>query len=595
MKLSDYVAEFLAQKGAKHVFAVAGGASLHLIDSVAKNPDLNYVCPHHEQAGSMAADAYSRLTGNIGVAIATSGPGATNMITGICCAYYDSVPVLYITGQVSTFRDKGDTGVRQIGFQETEIIPMVASITNYAVKINDSTRIRYELEKALYLAKNGRPGPVLIDLPDNLQREEIEPDKLEAFEPEVTPPLDCFSQLDKCLAHIRSANRPVLILGWGIRLAKAESEVYKLIKKLGFPVVPTWATADFLPSDDPLYVGTFGTHGTRYANLAVQNSDLILSIGSRLDTKATGSPITTFARQAKKIVVDIDANELDKFSKFGLSMDFLIQSDAKAFTKALNEKISNFDTQDYSSWLNSIANWKKKYPICTKSYYDQKRVNPYVFVKSLAEICKEGDTLLADTGCAVAWMMQAFEFKKDQRLFHDCNNTAMGWALPAGIAASLALGKKNVICVIGDGSLMMNIQELVTVINQGLPLKIFVLSNGGYSMIQQTQDQWLNCRYEGSSRKGGLVFPDFVELAKAHKFQTFRITKTRELNDGISSAIHSKGPVICNVEIDSTHRVVPQVKYGRPNEDPTPLLNREDFIKEMIVKPLDVSLQELTE
>jgi len=594
MKLSDYVADFLAKKGIKHVFAIAGGASLHLIDSIVQHPDITCVCPHHEQASAMAAEAYARVTGNLGVAIATSGPGATNMITGICCAYYDSVPALYITGQVTTFREKGDTGVRQIGFQETETIPMVQSITNYAVKINDSKQIRYELEKAWHLATSGRPGPVLIDLPDNLQREEIEPDDLEAYEPEMPSLGDWDIQLDALIALIQQAHRPVLILGWGVRLSKAEREVYKLIDKLKFPVVPTWAVADILPSDDPLYVGTFGTHGTRYANLTVQNADLILSIGSRLDTKATGSPITTFAREAKKVVVDIDTAELNKFAKFDLHVDLLIQCDANLFAKGLNEKILDTDTRDYSKWVNRIGIWKKKYPICPEAYYSQKGVNPYVFVKSLANVCVEGDTLFVDTGCAVAWMMQAFEFKKKQRLFHDCNNTAMGWALPAGIAASLALDKKPVICVIGDGSLMMNIQELVTVINLGLPLKIFVLSNSGYSMIQQTQDQWLDSRYAASSLEGGLAFPDFVKVAKAHEFQTFSIAGNQNLQNQIEAAIHTDGPVFCNIEIDSSHRVIPLVKFGRPNEDTSPLLDRAEFLKDMIVKPLEVSLGELS-
>jgi len=281
MKLSDYVAYFLSKQGIRHVFAVSGGASLHLIHSLESTPGITFVCPQHEQAGAMAADGYSRVTRNLGAAIATSGPGATNMITGICCAYYDSVPVIYITGQVSVFRLKGDTGVRQIGFQETDIVEICKSITKYSVQVDNPLRIRYELEKACYLAKSGRPGPVLLDIPDNIQREQIEPDALESFTPgrQEQKAVSLSKEVDQCIELLKNAQRPVIILGWGIRLAGAEGEVKALIHTLEFPIATTWAVADLLPSDHRLLIGTFGTHGTRYANFAVQNSDLILAIG----------------------------------------------------------------------------------------------------------------------------------------------------------------------------------------------------------------------------------------------------------------------------------------------------------------------------
>jgi acetolactate synthase I/II/III large subunit len=594
MKLSDYVARFLAEQGIRHVFAVSGGASLHLIHSVADTPGITFVCPQHEQAGAMAADGYARVTGNLGAAIGTSGPGATNMLTGVCCAYYDSVPVIYIAGQVATFRMRGDTGVRQIGFQETDAVDIFKPITKYSVQIDDPRKIRFELEKACYLAKSGRPGPVFVAIPDDLQREQIAPDDLETFTPAAQP--KTVSQLewklDWCIELIENAKRPVVILGWGIRLARAEKAVKELINRLGFPVVPTWAVADLLPADHPLYVGTFGTHGTRYANFAVQNADLVLSVGSRLDTKATGSPMTTFAREAKKIVVDIDPYELGKFKKFGMEVELLINTDAEAFLQAISNELLGIEKPDISAWLAQIAQWKRKYPICPPAYYEQETVNPYVFVKVLSEQCIEGDEIFVDTGCAVAWMMQAFDFKANQRLYHDCNNTAMGWALPASIAACFALDKKPVICVTGDGSLQMNIQELATVIRHQLPIKIFLINNHGHSMIQQTQDQWLGSRYLASSIEGGLAFPNFIKVAEAYGYRTVNISKNCELNERIQEVLTSAGAIFCNVEIKPEHRVIPQVKFGRPNEDPAPLLPRKAFFEDMIVEPLEASLHE---
>lgn len=589
MKLSDYVADFLVQKGIAHVFVVTGGASAHLIDSVARYKKIEHVCSQHEQAAAMAADAYSRVTGNMGAAFATSGPGATNLLTGICSAYYDSVPVLYITGQVSTFRQKKDTGVRQIGFQETEIVPMFKYVTNYAVQIEDVKKIRFELEKACYLAKNGRPGPVLVDIPDNLQREQIDPEELDGFaaphKKDISGVLD--GQIELCMEMLKKAERPVVILGWGIRLAGAVKEAEELLNMQGLPFVPTWAVADILPSDHPLYVGTFGTHGTRYANFTVQNADFILSIGSRLDTKATGSPVNTFAREAKKVVVDIDRNELNKFRKFGLGIDLLIHCDAKDFLQKLNSRLKGTEKKNITDWLKQISLWKDKYPVCSADYHREDAVNPYVFVKTLSDRCKEGDQIIVDTGCCLAWMMQGFAFKRKQRLYHDWNNTAMGWALPASIGACFAQNKSEIICVIGDGSLQMNLQELATVIRHRLPIKIFLINNGGYSMIRQTQDQWLNSRYIASSVEGGLPDVDFSKVAEAYGFYTVNISKNNQISKAIEVVLGEEKPVFCNVEIDHNHRVIPQVKYGRPNEDPEPLLERKEFLANMLIPPLD--------
>lgn len=592
MKLSDYVAEFLARQGIRHVFAITGGASLHLIESVANHPDIDYVCPHHEQAGAMAADGYARANGKLGAAMATSGPGGTNMITGICCSWYDSVPVMYITGQVSTFRFKGDTGVRQMGFQETDIVEMCRSITKYAVTVTSAQSIRYELEKAAWLASTGRPGPVLIDIPDNIQREHISPEDLQGFEVPSEPLASSASILsasvEKCLELVQHAKRPLVVLGWGVHLAQAEREALEFVEHLGLPVNPTWAATDIIAENHPLRCGTFGTHGTRFGNFAIQNADLVISIGSRLDTHMIGSPFSNFCRGGQKVMVDIDATEINKFSKFGLHIDVPIVADAKAFLREAIHQSKNQTAPDIATWLRTIGEWKSRYCAVQPSYFESPTLNPYVFIKHLSDASVEGDVFFSDTGCGVAWMAQAFQFKAEQRFFSAFNNTPMGYGLPAAIGACFAMDQKRIICVTGDGGLMMNIQELSTLLYHQLPVKIFVLDNRGYSMIQQTQDQWLDSKYEASSETGGLGFPDFHELAKTMGFNAIKIQSNGEASSKIQAFLDAPGPGFCTVELLPQERVIPQVKFGRPIEDPEPLLPRAEFLSSMLIEPLDV-------
>ncbi len=591
MKLSDYVADFLVEQGIKHVFAITGGAAAHLIDSIGQKAGIEYICNQHEQASAMAADAYARVNRNFGVVVVTSGPGATNLLTGVCCSYYDSVPLLCLTGQVSTFRLKKDTGVRQVGFQETDVIDIFRSVTKYCVQLQDPLDIRYELEKALSIAKSGRPGPVLIDIPDNIQRMEVDPGKLKGFVPspkDIIPPVT-EDLLEKCIRFMNEAKRPVLAFGWGVHLSQAEEEAKEFIDRLGFPVVLTWAMRHLIPEDNPQAVGSFGTHGTRYGNFTVQNADLVIVIGTRLDTKGAGSPLVSFARGAKKIIVEIDEAELKKFSVFEEDSTILVRADVKSFLKKINAFLPQFKGKDISAWNDQIALWKEKYPICPKGNYKQKTVNPYVLIKALSQVIPEGSTIFLDTGCAVGWMGQAFEFKKDQEFFSAFNNTPMGYGLPAAIGASFALNKRMVVCITGDGGLQMNIQELATVVRHKLPIKIILLNNHGYSMIQQTQQQWLGARYHASSTSGGLAFPDFVKVAGAYGLKTLTISKNQELPAKLRKIFALPGSVFCNVEIPARHGMIPQVKFGRPIEDSEPLLDRKEFLENMIVPAMDVS------
>ena len=591
--MSDYIALFLAEQGIRYAFAVTGGASIHMIHSIAERDDIDYICPHHEQGGAMAADGYARVSGGLGCAIATSGPGATNLITGICGAWFDSVPVLYLTGQVTTSRLKGDTGVRQIGFQETEIIPMVRHVTKYTIQISDASQIRRELEKAVHMAREGRPGPVVVDIPDDLQRADIDVAGLEGFTPPETadnPGAEGLGgKVAQCLSLLQQAERPVLMVGWGVRLSGAEKDFMTLADGLGFPILPSWAAMDMCDNDHPLLVGGCGTHGSRGGNFTMQNADLVFSIGARLDSHETG-PMDSWAREAKTIVVDIDQAELDKFPYLGRTIDVPVRADAGDFISALLEAIGEgFTGQKLEGWWKRVREWKDQYPACRQEYHEETPVNPYVFFKALAGAAGENEHIFIDTGCTIPWIMQAFEFRPGQRLFHDFNNTAMGWALPAAMGGCFALDGKPVTCVAGDGSLMMNVQELAAVQKHGLPIRIIVIDNRGYSMVQQTQDQWLEGNYFATTEEGGLGFPDFSKLAAAFDVPAVEIDGNAAIADGLAKVYATDGPVLCVVHVPREHRVIPQAYYGYPLEDSMPLLPREEFLENMIVKPLPQS------
>lgn len=603
MKLTNYVAQFLSKNGVKKVFVLSGGASLHMIHSVAHTEGIDYVCLAHEQANAMAADGYARMSGKLGVAMATSGPGATNLLTGVCCAYYDSVPTLFLTGQVATFRFRGHTGVRQYGFQETNTVDIFKSVTKYAALLEDPKRIRYELEKAAYIAHSGRPGPVLIDIPDDLQRAEINPEELVGFDPKDyvdaeatlkknTKVSTITAQLvDECVRHISQASRPVFVAGWGIRLAGAMPEFEEFMKLSQIPVCPTWAMNDSIPEDSVLKASTFGTHGTRTGNFTVQNADLLIAVGSRLDTHETGSPPASFARAAKKIIVDIDANELGKFSYYGMEADLLVQGDAKEFLAELNRRLRATSVKAPSRWIERIQGWKKQFSSVPERVDGQGPVDPYYLVKQLSEVCAEGETIFIDTGCSIAWMMQAFEVKKNQRLIHDFNNTAMGYALPASIGAAFAQPnpKSRIVCVTGDGSLMMNIQELSALSYHDLSIKVILVNNEGHSMIQQTQEQWLKGEHHSSSPSGGLALPNFSEVSRSFGLPTFTVNNNGDIAGALKELFAQPGPGFCNVLVPSRARVIPQVKYGRAIEDSEPLLEREVFFQQMIVETLESS------
>ena len=595
MKISDYVAEFLTEQGIKHVFVVTGGAVAHLIDSVAKHPGIEYICSQHEQAAAMAVDAYTRVTGNMGAAMVTTGPGLTNLTTGICSLYYDSLPSIFIAADVSTSRlSKNTPGVRQLGFQEAPHIDLVKPITKYATLVEDPLMIRYELEKAVHIATSGRPGPVLVDIPDDLQRVEIDLEDLEPFVPKEEPrDLERIGwQVDTALALVRGSKRPILVLGAAVKIAHVEEQAKNLAERLQIPIALTWATMDMFPGDHPLNTGGFGVSSTRRGNFAIQNSDLVFSIGSRLDTHATGTPINTFARGAKKIVVDIDPSELAKFGLQGMNVDLLIQADVRDFLHVIDSRKDAIVPQDISEWLDKIRGWAKRYPVCLPEYRDQQHsVNPYVFLEMLSDETAEGDTIVVDCGANLIQTFQGYKVKRGQTLFSDYNNSPMGYSLAASIGACFANDKRSVICLIGDGGLQLNMQELGTVARYQLPIKIFLFNNHGYGIIQQTQDDWLESQYWAARPETGLPDPDYIKIAKAYGLKTVNIKNHRDMKSKIRETLDSEVAVLCNLEFDRNQRIIPMLKAGRPIEDPSPLLDRDEFLENMIVEPLEVSLK----
>ena len=492
MKLTDYIAEYIS-KIADNVFVGQGGNIIHVLDSLGKRKDINIIPSQNEQGAAIAADAYSRFNEKkIGVTATTSGPGMLNLMQGIACSFFDSIPTVHFVGAVVTNQLRKNKKIRQIGFQEMEVVDIVKPITKYAVLLKDKNMIKYELEKMLYYAKEGRQGPVLMDLPDDLQRADINPKKLKSF----TPPKRLKKKVlfeKKFLNLIKNSKRPLIVVGHGVNLSNTKKELYKFISKTGIPFSPSWATVDLFTSEDKLNAGTFGVAATRYGNFAIQNADLLISLGCRLNTQITGSNLKSFAPNAKKIVVDIDDNEFKKTN--GLKYDLKINLNIKDFFKTINPKIKN--KKNYSKWIGNFRLWKLKYPIVQQKYYRQtKKCNPYVFFRSLSEQTGKNDVLIPDASANLIWAMQSFKVK-GQKIFTALNHSPMGYSMPATIGAYSADKTKNVICTIGEGSMQMNIQERATISHFNLPIKIFVINNKGYGLIKQTQDTWLDSRRVG--------------------------------------------------------------------------------------------------
>lgn len=597
VKLSDYIFSFISALGIKDVFAVCGGGAMHLVDSLGRNKDLNYVAVHHEQAAAMAAESYARIFG-LGAVLVTSGPGGTNTLTGLAGAWIDSIPVIFISGQVTSNTLIGDTGLRQFGIQESDIVNLVKPLTKYAVTIKDPKSIKYHLQKALYLALNGRPGPVWIDVPLDIQSSLIDVEYLFSFEYKEAEADNCRHSLriqtKEALSLLIKSKRPVLICGYGIRLAKAENEFLQLIEKLVIPVVSSWTSSDLIDYNHKLYVGRSGIMGDRAGNFAVQNADLLLIIGSRMSVPQVGYNFRDFARKAKKIIVDIDEAELKKPS---LKADLAVNMDAREFILELLQQLEREETKlEIDDWINRCIRWKEKYPVVLPEYRENKNaVNSFYFIDLLSCKLDKNAVVVTDMGTSFTCTMQTFKIKSGQRLFTSGGHSSMGFGLPGSIGACFANSRKKVICVSGDGGLQMNLQEFATLQHWRLPIIIFVLNNGGYLTIKLMQKNHFGY-YVGSDKSSGLTCPDILKVAEAYNIKAARISNHDELCLKLDSVLAEPGPFICEIMMSEDQPLIPRVSsMKKPDgsvvsgslENMYPFLDREEYLENMIVKPVE--------
>lgn len=592
VKVSDFIADYISSLGVKEVFLVSGGGNLHMLDSIAKHKKLNYICNHHEQASAMAAECYARVSENIGVCIVTLGPAATNTITGVAGAWYDSIPVLYISGQVARhfmiYRDD----LRQLGVQETDIIKIVKSITKYAEVVKKPEEIKYHLKKAVYFAKSGRPGPVFLDIPSDIQAMIIDDKDLRDFDPEkenlIKTKTNYQKQIKEVVNLLKKSQKPVIFAGHGIRLAKARKEFNNLIKLLKIPVLTTMSAVDLISSDDPLFIGRPGVFGDRAGNFAIQNSDLLISIGSRNHLWNIGYDVKSFAKKAKKVVVDIDKVELEKKT---VIPDISIEADAKDFLSELNKQAKEFVLPDTSKWLIKCQEWKKKYPVVLTSYKNEKKyVNSYYFTDVLSSQLKGGETIITGVGTSFTGTLQSIKIKKEQRLHCNVGCAAMGYDLPAAIGASFAKNKKPVILLTGDGSIMFNLQELQTILHNKLPIKIFLFNNSGYLAIKNSQNSFFSGKFAAVDQKTGVSFPDFKKIAQAFQISYEKIENHTNMTEKIKKVLNYKGSILCDIKMSPLQPLYPKVysekksdgsMFSRPLEDMYPFLDRKEFEENM--------------
>ena len=579
MKLSDYVIDFLISEKITHVFELAGGALGHILDSLYDKKKINVVSMHHEMAVAIAAEGYARAGGNIGAAMATSGPGALNTLTGIGSCFFDSVPCLFITGQVNTYEYKFDNPIRQLGFQETDIVNIVKPITKDSLIIVDPKKIGYYLEKLVYTAKSGRPGPVLLDIPLNIQRAEINPGSMKSFRvPRNDGKAISGKLIGKITELIKSSSRPVILAGGGVRVSKGERELFEFAKKTGIPVVTSLMGVDSFPHGDPLFVGMIGSYGNRYANLAVANSDLLLVFGSRMDVRQTGTKPETFAREATIIHVDIDPSELGSKVK----TDIAIRSDLKSFLSVLNGHLPESDSSRIKAWRERIGSYKKKYPSYQEPSGDS--ISPNYLMREISAFLPDDAIVCVDVGQNQMWAAQSLEMKKNQRFLTQGGMASIGSALPMAIGASFACPKKTIVVITGDGGFQLNTQELETVFYHDLPVKIILLNNHCYGMVRQFQEQYFKSRYQ--STVVGYSAPNFQDVVSAYKIPALKIARNSEISGGLKKLFADKKPMFFEVDIDQMSEITPKLSVNMPIEDQDPLLPRDEFKSNMIIKPV---------
>ena len=597
MKLTDYLVDFLSRKGITHIFGMSGGAAVHIFDSISKHPQLNIIPMTHEQSASTAADGYSRASGLMGVAVCTSGPGATNLLTGTCSSYYDSIPTLMITGQVATHRLKGQKNVRQLGFQETDVVSIFSPVTKYSVQLKRSEDIRYVLEKAFFISQDGRPGPVLIDIPDDLQRSEIDPNSLKGFELEINKHTngDIESSIQTLLIEIKESKRPVIILGGGLKTPQINIKLlHEFIHKLGIPVLCTWSGLDLFSSKDPKNIGTFGVYGSRLGNMTVQNSDLLIALGTRLSQNLTGGILSSFARNAKITMVDIDNSELEKFQDRGINIDIKINANLNSFIESMTIELKNYKNKTYIDWYKKIQHWREIF-ICTKNTQEREGViNAENFCYELSNYMSDRELIFADTGGNLTWTCNNILLKESQKLHSAWNNTPMGYALPAAIGAAFhnLNHEKSITCIIGDGGLLICLAELATVFKYSLPIKIILFNNHCHGIQKQTLETWLDGNMVGVDDASGVAFPEnWEKLICSFGISYLNLSNHENTREILKKFYSTLGPVLLNVEINPNQKLFPVLKFGEPLENQMPTIENFDLSNEMIVPMFDKKIQ----
>jgi acetolactate synthase I/II/III large subunit len=596
IKLADYVINFYSNIGVDKIFIVYGAANGDLIDAFSRNKKTDYVAVLHEQAGGFAAEGYAKVKGNKipGVAIATSGPGGMNFVTPAGNCYYDSVPVIFITGQVNSQFMKPNDTVRQIGFQEADQSSIFKSVTKYTKLILDPNTIKYELEYSLHLATSGRPGPILIDIPIDVQKAIIETDDLKGFNPDKEEnkkdDKNLEDQLEKLFKDLSQSSRPVMLIGGGVQNSGAIEELNELGDLLKIPIFPTWNALDVVTSDNKYYCGRVGTYGGAGRNFGIQNSDLLISIGSRISGRITGGNTKTFARAAKKYMIDIDKGTLNK--KFQqVPFDENIYCDAKKFLKSfknflIKKKFENDSLKN--TWLKQCIEWKKKYDPVKKSFFNNSNtVQPYAFIRTLSEKMSKDDVLVADCGGNIVTCNHAFETKKGQRYFTNNGNSPMGFSFSGAIGAYFANPNRRVVCIIGDGGMNMNIQELQTIKNYNIMIKTIILNNHILGITKAYQET----NFQGKDEAVGprnYSPPNFINISKAYGVKTMEIKNNSEFNQKIDEFLKCDEPIVVDVDCHDHHEYEPRIfGWKTPIEDMYPYIKREEFKKNMIIEPVE--------
>jgi acetolactate synthase-1/2/3 large subunit len=600
IKLADYVINFYAEKGIDNAFLVYGAANGDIVDAFTRNKKIKYICTFHEQAAGFAAEGYAKIKRLPGLAISTSGPGATNMITSIANCFYDSIPCIFISGQINSKFLRPHEEIRQVGFQETDIISIVKPICKYAVIIKDPNQIRYELEKSYAIANSGRKGPVFIDLPMDVQKSLIDPKKLEGYDNKLWEDNfdieDIKRKINNFLDDLKKSKRPIFLVGGGVQLTDNVKKMQSLAKKLNIPCFVTWNALDVIPSNFSLYGGRVGTYGGPGRNFGVQNADLMFGIGTRVSGRITGGNTASFMREAKKYIVDVDRYLLERaYQQVKVDVNIYSSLDLffKVFSQVIKErKISNF-YKNQSDWLSKVKLWKEKYNTFKKSFLknDSYKYNgklythPYAFLNVLSKISGDRDIFVGDCGGCSVLVGHALELKNSQRYHSNNGHAPMGFSFSAAIGSYFGSKKNcNIICLTGDGGFNMNSQELQTLVNYKIPLKTFIINNHIYGITKSFQKTNFQGREEACGPKGYNP-PDFISVAKGYNIKTFSINNNSEIDSTIKNVLAYKGPVICDVNCHEFHEYEPKViGWNTPIEDMYPYLSRKEFKENMITK-----------